>query len=76
MQPPPSTTTEQYAGYVQSAPPTEAEIREQQRLADEAMRVLAPNTLEMDMGHPDDPRANDYYDAPEHTPDQSAGWGR
>lgn len=66
----------QYEIYVPRPPLTEAEIREQQRLADEAMRVLAPNTLEMDMGDPDDPRANDYYNAPEDTSGQSARWGR
>lgn len=66
----------QYEVYVPPPPWTEAEIREQQRLADEAMRVLALNTLEMDMGDPDDPRANDYYNAPESSPGQSAGWGR
>ena len=67
---------DQYVVGMPPPPQTEAEIREQQRLADEAMRVLAPNTLEMDMGHADDPRANDYYDAPKNTSGQSAGWGR
>lgn len=76
LEAPPTVDTREYAAYVPPLPPTEAQIREQQRLADEAMRVLAPNTPEMDMGHPDDPRANDYYDAPENSPGQSAGWGR
>lgn len=71
----PHTPARDYATYVTPPRLTEAEIREQQRLADEAMRILAPNTPEMDMGDPDDPRAN-RYKAPKHQPDQSAGWGR
>lgn len=62
--------------YAPAPPPlTETEIREQQRLADEAMRVLAPHTPELDMGYPDDAHSNRYR-APESGPDASAGWAR